>query len=304
MTKLDAYFTPTLNVFHQKTISQQCVHLQGESVEEFVRKLHAVAKFLDFVDQKDNRIRDRLVAHILDRQVAKELQQIEPAKLTVTDAVLRARQAKKISGDVAAQAARPQVNAASRFRGMQQDARSRLQCSSIPSEPAPTPSMQRNSRTTASPWCGHAGSHKSNRSACPAFGRKCNSCGKKGHFAAVCFSTPATTRGARAVGNESLASPSPFMGVVAELSSNTSSSQSTDSWSVSRPVCLTHLIFKIDTGADVSCISHSTKIISYKALYSHHPVPNSLVHLVYLYPSRVSSLQTPCTRVNCSLWRW
>ena len=160
------------------------------------------------------------------------------------------------------------------------------------------PSMQRKSGTTAStsPWCGHAGSHKSNRSACPAFGRKCNSCGKKGHFAAVCLSTPATTRGARAVGNESLASPSPLMGVVAELSSNTSPSQSTDSWSVSRPVCSTNLIFKIDTGADVSCVMHSTNRISYNALYSHHPVPNSLVHSVHIYPSRVSSLQTPCKK--------
>eukprot|EP00117_Sycon_ciliatum_P048694 scpid101093/ scgid34628/ len=105
MTKLDAYFTPALNVFHQRTIFEQCVHLPGESVEEFVRKLHAAAKFCDFGDQKDNRIRDRLVAHILDRQVAKELQLIEPAKLTLTDAVLRARQAEKISGDVAVNAA-------------------------------------------------------------------------------------------------------------------------------------------------------------------------------------------------------
>ena len=186
MTKLDAYFTPALNVFHQRTIFQQCVYLPGESVEEFVRKLHAVAKFCDFGDQKDNRIRDRLVAHLLDRQVAKELQQIEPTKLTLTDAVLRARQAKKIAGDVAAQAARPQVNAASRFGGKQQDARSRLQRSDIPSKPALTPFMQRKSGTTysTSPWCGHAGSHKSSRSACPASGRKCNSCGKKGHFAA------------------------------------------------------------------------------------------------------------------------
>ncbi|XP_065196547.1 uncharacterized protein K02A2.6-like [Sycon ciliatum] len=260
MTKLDAYFTPALNVFHQRTIFEQCVHLPGESVEEFVRKLHAAAKFCDFGDQKDNRIRDRLVAHILDRQVAKELQLIEPAKLTLTDAVLRARQAEKISGDVAAQAARPQVNAASRFGGKQQDARSRRQRSGVPSKPAPTPSTQRKSGTAAStcPWCGHAGSHKSNRSACPAFGRKCNSCGKQGHFAAVCLSTPATTRGARAVEDELLASPSPFMGGVAELSSNASPSQSTDAWSVSLPVCSTNLIFKIDTGADVSCITHST----------------------------------------------
>ncbi|XP_065182350.1 uncharacterized protein LOC135813060 [Sycon ciliatum] len=188
LTKLDAYFKPALNMFHQMTIFQQCDHLPGESVEEFVRKLHAIAKFCDFGDQKDNRVRDRLVAHILDRQVAKELQQIEPAKLTLTGAVLRARQAEKISGDVEAQAARPQVNAASRFGGKQQDAKSRLQCSGIPSKPAPTPAMQRKSGTTSSTslWCGHAGSHKSNRSACPAFCRKCNSCGKKGHFAAVC----------------------------------------------------------------------------------------------------------------------
>ena len=103
--KLDAYFQPSLNVFHQRSLFEKCVHLPGESVEAFSRKLHEAAAYCDFKDQKDNRIRDRLVAHLLDRQVAKELQQEDPAKLTLTSAIQKARQAEKVAAEVAAQAA-------------------------------------------------------------------------------------------------------------------------------------------------------------------------------------------------------
>ena len=59
--QLDTYFQPGINIFHQQAVFEQCVHLPGESVEEFMRKLHDAADHCKFGAQKDKRIRDRFV---------------------------------------------------------------------------------------------------------------------------------------------------------------------------------------------------------------------------------------------------
>ena len=105
MAKLDTYFCSALNVFYQRTLFEQCVHQPGETVEEISRKLHDAAAHCNFTD-KGERIRDRFVAHIRDCQVARELQQEDPAKLTLTAAVLKAHQAERVTADIAAQSAR------------------------------------------------------------------------------------------------------------------------------------------------------------------------------------------------------
>ena len=285
MEKLDAYFTPALNVFHQRTIFEQCVHLPGESVEEFVRKLHDAAKYCDFGDQKDTRIRDRLVAHLLDRQVAQELQKEDPKKLTLTAAVLKARQAEKVATEVAAQTGRRasmpprhahdvHVSSAATVsnqskhagkRGQSKPASSQRKHQSHQSPPASSSSsahsQMQNAPKKPCPWCGRATSHWNNRSECPAYGGTCSQCSKSGHFAKVCRSAPAAatsgSREARCVDTNGGAqsSPStetPFLGNVHKAQRPSSP------WTVELNICDTPLTFKIDTGADVSCITYAT----------------------------------------------
>ena len=48
-------------------------------------------------------------------------------------------------------------------------------------------------------WCGHA---KHDRSKCPARDAICNRCSKKGHYGAVCKSSPASSGSARQAINE------------------------------------------------------------------------------------------------------
>ena len=121
-----------------------------------------------------------------------------------------------------------------------------------------------NSASTRCQWCGGERSHEHNREECPARGRTCNKCGRRGHFATVCRSSSSTStrsRGRRSAGSVESAqlSESPFMGSVHEVQTASDSSPTAeDAWSVQLFICDTLLDFKIDTGADVSCITYTT----------------------------------------------
>ena len=82
----DKYFRPGVNVIHQRTLFERSVQNPGESMEEYVRRLRAAANHCAF-DKPDERIRDRLVAHMTNREVSKKLQLEDHAQLTLETAV-------------------------------------------------------------------------------------------------------------------------------------------------------------------------------------------------------------------------
>ena len=209
--KLDAYFPPSRNVFHQRSLFEQCIYIPDESVEASARKLHDAATYCNFKDQKDNRIRDRFVAHLLDRQVALELQKEDPDKLTLTSAIQKARQAEQVATAVAAQTAsktRLLAAVASATGSPQSSSSAQAQAayhagSAMPRKPRwkkpnqhqrqPGPS-ERHKQTSSPhesascPWCGSDTTHQMRCEECPANGHTCSVCNKPGHFAAVCRS--------------------------------------------------------------------------------------------------------------------
>lgn len=267
IAKLDDYFVPALNVFHQRTLFEQCVHLPGETVEQFVRKLHSAAEFCQFSD-KDTRIRDRIVALLLDRQVATDLQKEDPKKLTLAATIQKARQAEKVAAEVASQLQPQTLHAASQAPHPFSNAPKRQERS-----------KQSTSDSESCPYCGQTPSHIADRHACPASGRKCSQCSRLGHFASVCKST----RAARAVEIPAQSAPQrapqqpqqqtqptptmdhpppeqtfPFLGAAQSQDQVTGEDSSNSAWSIVLPMCGTSLTFKIDTGADVCCITEYT----------------------------------------------
>ena len=93
--------------------------------------------------------------------------------------------------------------------------------------------------------CGKSPAHS--RSQCPAKDSTCHKCKKKGHYQTVC-------RSGKADGVNALEESEPFLGVVSFQEVNNIAE---DSWRVPIIVNGTKVVFKIDTGADVTVLPES-----------------------------------------------
>ena len=70
----DTYFRPATNVVHERAQFENLIQRPGQTLEEFVRDLYKGAEFCDFGGEKENRIRDRLVAHMCKKRISREIQ--------------------------------------------------------------------------------------------------------------------------------------------------------------------------------------------------------------------------------------
>ena len=272
LDKFASYFKPSVNVFHKRALFEQCTHLPGETVEQFVRKLHDAAEDCSFTD-KDTRIRDRFVAHLSDRATAALLQNEPPDTLTLQKAIERARTAERLSLELSSQeaASRGKPTVAATSAQSSRSSSSALSTIHPPRSGASRHDRRPSQHSSSSlkqgkcPWCGSSKSnHRQRRSECPARDKVCNACGKTGHFASVCMSTPKGSKqklqgrhSAHSVDtldvsddHDSLAGSATFLGSL--------HSASTSDWSVTLRFCGVEVPFKIDTGADVSIITAST----------------------------------------------
>ena len=98
----DAYFTPAVNVIHERTLFSRLRQLPGESLTSFSSRLHAAADKCKF-DKKDKWIHDHLVAHMSDSEVSKELQQLDPSKLNLAAVLAKGRQQEFLDSQLATQ---------------------------------------------------------------------------------------------------------------------------------------------------------------------------------------------------------
>ena len=281
----DAYFTPSVNVIHERTLFARLRQTPGESLTSFSSRLHAAADRCQF-DKKDERIRDHLVAHMTDSDVSKDLQLQDSAKLKLADVLAKGRQQESLTSQLATQRPGISVHAASRVR--------------------PTPSPRTNS--AKSPFadssqasCAGCGGHDGHfRRDCPAWDQECRNCGRSGHFVRVCRSTqtsstsrkshaprtpsahqsPATSvrpvprpRKRRGVSEVHVSATQPpdslFMGCASSVHAATSPAtiqDSTKAWTTTIPVNGMPVSFKLDSGVDSSILS----LASYAKL---HPQP-------------------------------
>ena len=102
--------------------------------------------------------------------------------------------------------------------------------------------------------CGRCGLHHSKPEHCLAKDKRCLKCQKVGHFAAVCWSksvSEVNSSGGGSASNDSSAGRW-FLGALS------SDLDQDDKWKVQLKVSGKPLVFKIDTGADISAISKST----------------------------------------------
>ena len=129
--------------------------------------------------------------------------------------------------------------------------------------------------------CGNCGQQHA-RGKCPAYGKRCNSCGKKNHFSKVCRSTSCKSSGHSSAVSASKSQSSThddspgalFFAGSLHASGLTGSS---DPWTVELTLGCTdqRVRFKLDTGADVTTISAST----YESLRPRPALENTALQL-------------------------
>ena len=269
VTMFDNYFTPKRNIIHERAVFHKRTQLPGENVETYIRALYDLAEHADFPD-KESMIRDRMVVGLSDRELSEKLQL--QADLTLKDATQLARQHELVKQQLTSQ--RPSSVDAVRGRhrggqhghrrgGYQSAAQGTDSHSATPRGQDYSLRGRRSSRGGGRGGrcnrCGRDAHYKDID--CPAKGKECRHCGKLNHFAVVCRSKAKEAD------------------VVEDLTDTENNSEqctfflgtvdsNTPAWYAQLDVCGTPCKFKIDTGADISIMSHS----QYKKLHLAPPL--------------------------------
>ena len=223
----DNHFNARKNIIFARAKFNKRVQQPGESVDTFIQDVHRLADDCSYGAVKDELIRDRIVVGVADDELSKQMQL--KLDLTLREAVQLSRQAE--ARDESQTLLRPrveQVAAKSKFMHHTQRPSYRSSAPSHSQKPCG--------------YCGRTPSHK--RDACPAKSAVCSSCGKRGHYKAVCRSQPRV----REVEVHDSSQSTSFLGTISINEVNS------DEWSAVLKMNTKPTKFKLDTGAAVSVI--------------------------------------------------
>ena len=78
---LTGHFQPVSNIVHERAMLEHATQNPSELVDEYLRRLHRIADKCKFQDARDDRIRDRFMANLLDTKLMLELQLLDKPDL-------------------------------------------------------------------------------------------------------------------------------------------------------------------------------------------------------------------------------
>ena len=261
LEKFDTYFVPQYNVIHERAVFFTRYQKQGETVEAFIRCLYELSHHCAFKDKEDM-IRDRLVAGILDKTVSEELQL--KSDLTLAKAIEIARHSELVKGQMSQL---NQAQASGSSKTVAEVAKSRRGKGSSRGAPRnydrgkDSRADSQKSSSASSGSCDKCG-YVHEECKCPARRAKCHNCHRHGHYASQC-KAPRRDRGRRtsnrsarevAVDDSDYSDsddPSYFLGAV-------DADDAVDKpWEVRLKVNgqSTRTVFKVDSGADVTILT-------------------------------------------------
>ncbi len=175
--KLSAYFKPQENPSYKRHIFRLEKQKEGETVATYATRLRQLVQGCGFEpDHVNDFIRDQIIDCCASKRLRVKL--LADKELTL-DKTLEVARAMEASEEQAAQMSGGTVHRV--------HARSKYPPKPTkPKFPSPNKSPpSTNMKIEECKFCGRT--HEASRSACPASGQTCSSCGGKGHFAKKCF---------------------------------------------------------------------------------------------------------------------
>ncbi|UYV61752.1 K02A2.6-like [Cordylochernes scorpioides] len=172
---LTDHFKPFKNTIQRRNAFFTCVQKERQGIMEFVTELKHLAQECEFENLTESLIRDRLIIGILDREVKIKL--LEDPQLTLPRAISIAVISESTCSQVASLNEQKMIEKIEKRNWVKDTIRMEN------AEAGPSGINPRRERIIEPcKWCGQR--HKYGK--CPAYGKKCNACGKTNHFSVVC----------------------------------------------------------------------------------------------------------------------
>ncbi|UYV71348.1 K02A2.6-like [Cordylochernes scorpioides] len=172
---LTNHFKPFKNTIQRRNAFFTCVQKERQGIMEFVTELKHQAQECEFENLTQSLIRDRLIIGILDREVKRKL--LEDPQLTLPRAISIAVISESTCSQVASLNEQKMIEKIEK-RNWVKDTIRMENAEAGPSGINP----RRERRIEPCKWCGQRRKYGK----CPAYGKKCNACGKTNHFSVVC----------------------------------------------------------------------------------------------------------------------
>ncbi|KAK3926756.1 hypothetical protein KUF71_015092 [Frankliniella fusca] len=172
--KFDAHIIPKTNLTFERFQFFTCKQKEGEPADAYVAKLRQLAKSCDFGDLKEELIRDIMVAGLHNHALREKMLQVDNLTLAKCVDYCRTEEVTRQRSEI-----------------MKGTTNGSLEVEAISRRGPRNGPMQNNNNSDergsakSSKTCNYCGMvHRGSR--CPAYGKNCNACNGRNHFAAVC----------------------------------------------------------------------------------------------------------------------
>ena len=254
---LTEYFAPQMNIAYEVYNVRQARQNQEESLDSYHVRLRQLAKTCDFTDI-DKEIKEHIIlsctSNTLRRRALQDECSLEQLLKVGRSLEISESQARHLEG---------RDQAINSVRGRNRSHQDRRNYSLRENKPPTHQFSKKNFYTCKqskdpNQICRNCGGHFPHKQVCPAKGKDCRACGKRGHFARVCRTNPPISKSVNAVA-ESLDKNQPNDDEVEEYEYVYTVDESPNC----PPTCLIEIEgqrfnLMIDTGASVNLIDETT----------------------------------------------
>ncbi|KAJ8734513.1 hypothetical protein PYW08_013763 [Mythimna loreyi] len=170
ISKLDDYFLPKQNKTYERHIFRQIEQVEGESFEQFLLKLRDQAAKCKF-DKPDDQIIDQITGNCLSSELRKKILTMGD-EITLDKVISAAKTIEIVNHQLESYEKKDKTNT-NEINAIKTTYKNKSKWET------------KNKEFSKCGRCGQA-AHTSQGSACPALGKKCNGCGKLGHYQRCC----------------------------------------------------------------------------------------------------------------------